>query len=412
MLIDSTWSKEGTMNNRKPLQGIRVLELGTLVAAPFAGKIFAEFGAEVIKVETPGNGDPLRNWRAMHGNTSIWWYVQARNKKSITLDMHIPEGQEIVRLLAREVDIIIENFRPGTLEKWGIGYETLRGINPSLIMVRISGYGQTGPYRAKPGFGSVAEAIGGLRYLTGYPDRPPVRVGIAIGDLTAGLYAVIGALMALHARDQDPDRKGQLVDVALYEAVFSLLEGILPEYDLKGLVRERTGSTLPGIAPSNTYLCADGKYIVIGANGDSIFKRLMHAIGRSDLAEDPRYATNQGRADHAEFIDQVIESWTRQYPLNEVQRRLDEAAVPVGPIYSIEDIVRDEHFQARDMLERVTLPDGEQVLVPGIVPKLSETPGGTEWIGPGLGAHNEEVLEGLLGLDKAAIARLKERRAI
>ncbi|WP_035299524.1 CaiB/BaiF CoA transferase family protein [Brevibacillus thermoruber] len=400
------------MNARKPLQGVRVLELGTLVAAPFAGKIFAEFGAEVIKVEPPETGDPLRNWRAMHHDTSVWWYVQARNKKSITVDMRMEEGQEIIRSLAREVDIVIENFRPGTLEKWGLGYEVLSGINPGLIMVRISGYGQTGPYRSKPGFGSVAEAIGGLRYLTGFPDRPPVRVGIAIGDLTAGLYAVIGALMALHARSRSPEGKGQLVDVALYEAVFSLLEGVLPEYDLKGVVRERTGSALPGIAPSNTYLCADGKYVVIGANGDSIFKRLMHAIGRSDLAEDPRYATNQGRAEDAAFIDQVIEEWTKRHPLQEVQRRLDEAAVPVGPIYSIEEIVGDEHYRARNMLEEIRLPDGETVLFPGVVPKLSETPGGHEWVGPRLGEHNEEILKGLLRLDDAALARLKEKKAI
>lgn len=400
------------MNARKALQGVRVLELGTLVAAPFAGKIFAEFGAEVIKVEPPETGDPLRNWRAMHHDTSVWWYVQARNKKSITVDMRMEEGQEIIRSLAREVDIVIENFRPGTLEKWGLGYEVLSGINPGLIMVRISGYGQTGPYRGKPGFGSVAEAIGGLRYLTGFPDRPPVRVGIAIGDLTAGLYAVIGALMALHARSRSPEGKGQLVDVALYEAVFSLLEGVLPEYDLKGVVRERTGSALPGIAPSNTYLCADGKYVVIGANGDSIFKRLMHAIGRRDLAEDPRYATNQGRAEDAAFIDQVIEEWTKRHPLQEVQRRLDEAAVPVGPIYSIEEIVGDEHYRARNMLEEIRLPDGETVLFPGVVPKLSETPGGHEWVGPRLGEHNEEILKGLLRLDDAALARLKEKKAI
>lgn len=400
------------MGQRKPLEGLRVLELGTLVAAPFAGKIFAEFGAEVIKVETPLTGDPLRNWRAMHQETSIWWYVQARNKKSITVDMRIEEGQQIIRSLAKEVDVIIENFRPNTLEKWGLGHDSLREINPSLIMTRISGYGQDGPYRSKPGFGSVAEAFGGLRHLTGFPDRPPVRVGIAIGDLTAGLYAVIGTMMALHARDKNPERKGQMVDVALYESVFSLMEGILPEYDLKGLVRERTGSTLPGIAPSNTYLCADGKYVVIGANGDSIFKRLMQAIGRRDLAEDPRFAQNQGRAEHVDFIDQVIENWTKQYPLKEVQQRLDEAAVPVGPIFSIEDIVADEHYRARNMLEKVSLPDGTQTLVPGIVPKLSETPGGLDWIGPQLGEHNEEILEGLLQLDKETIKRLKEMRAI
>jgi crotonobetainyl-CoA:carnitine CoA-transferase CaiB-like acyl-CoA transferase len=405
-------NEEGPMTTTKPLQGVRVLELGTLVAAPFAGKIFAEFGAEVIKVETPEKGDPLRNWRTMHKDTSVWWYVQARNKKSITVDMRMEEGQEIIRSLAREVDIIIENFRPGTLEKWGIGYDVLSELNPGLIMVRISGYGQTGPYRNKPGFGSVAEAIGGLRYLTGYPELPPVRVGVAIGDLTAGLYAVIGGMMALHARDRSPEKKGQMVDVALYEAVFSLLEGVLPEYDLKGLVRERTGSTLPGIAPSNTYLCADGKYIVIGANGDSIFKRLMHAIGRSDVAENPRYANNQGRAEDVAYIDQVIEEWTKQHTLKEAQRLLDEAAVPVGPIYSIEEIVQDEHYRERGMVEEIDLPDGEKVLFPGVVPKLSETPGTHEWVGPSLGEHNEEIFEKLLQLDPAVLAMLKEKRAI
>lgn len=377
---------------KKPLEGIKVLELGNFVAAPFAGKIFGEFGAEVIKVEDPKNGDSLRNWRVMHKGTSLWWYVHARNKKSITLNLREEEGQEMVRELAKDADVIIENFRPGTLERWGIGYEDLKKINPSLIMTRISGYGQTGPYRDKVGFGSVAESMGGLRYLTGFPDRPPVRVGLAVGDSIAGLYAVNGTLMALRARDMDPLKRGQCVDVALTESVFSLLEGVLPEYDMKGIVRERTGATLEGIAPSNTYLCADGKYIVIAANSDSIFKRFAVAIGRPDFAENPIYLNNQGRAENAEYLDQVIEEWTKRHTQKEVQSILDAAGVPVGPIYSIEDIVNDEQFQARDMLQTVTLPDGEQVLVPGIVPKLSETPGSIEWIGPELGQHNEEVI--------------------
>ncbi|MCI2255623.1 CoA transferase [Domibacillus sp. PGB-M46] len=377
---------------KKPLEGIKVLELGNFVAAPFAGKIFGEFGAEVIKVEDPKNGDSLRNWRVMHKGTSLWWYVHARNKKSITLNLREEEGQEMVRELAKDADVIIENFRPGTLERWGIGYEDLKKINPSLIMTRISGYGQTGPYRDKVGFGSVAESMGGLRYLTGFPDRPPVRVGLAVGDSIAGLYAVNGTLMALRARDMDPLKRGQCVDVALTESVFSLLEGVLPEYDMKGIVRERTGATLEGIAPSNTYLCADGKYIVIAANSDSIFKRFAVAIGRPDFAENPVYLNNQGRAENAEYLDQVIEEWTKRHTQKEVQSILDAAGVPVGPIYSIEDIVNDEQFQARDMLQTVTLPDGEQVLVPGIVPKLSETPGSIEWIGPELGQHNEEVI--------------------
>lgn len=400
------------LNKRKPLEGVTILELGNLVAAPYAGKLFAEFGAEVIKVEQPKTGDPLRNWRVMHEDTSVWWYVQSRNKKSVTINLREPEGQEIVKGLIGKVDVVLENFKPGTLERWGLGYEELQKVNPSVILTRISGYGQTGPYKEKPGFGSVAEAIGGLRFLTGYPDRPPVRAGIAIGDMIAGLYAVIGTLMALRARDEDPEKKGQVVDVALYEAVFSLLEGILPEYDLTGLVRERTGSTLPGIAPSNTYKCADGKHIVIGGNGDRIFQRLMTAIGRADLANDPLYASNQGRADHADFIDGVIEDWTLQHSMDEVRRILDEASVPVGPIYGINDIVNDEHYQARDMLKEIILPDGVKMTVPGIVPKLSETPGDIEWVGPVLGAHNEEVYTDLIGLSEEEVMRLKEKGVI
>lgn len=394
---------------RKPLEGIRVLELGNIVAAPFAGKILSEFGAEVIKVEEPKNGDPLRNWRIMHKDTSVWWYVQARNKKSITLNLRDPEGQEIVKTLIEKVDVVLENFKPGTLEKWGLGFEEMQKINPSIILTRISGYGQTGPYKEKPGFGSVAEAIGGLRYLTGYPDLPPVRVGISLGDMVAGLYAVIGTLMSLRARDVDPEKKGQVVDVALYESVFSLLEGILPEYDLAGHVRERTGSTLPGIAPSNTYECADGKHVVIGGNGDKIFQRLMMAIGREDIALNPKYGSNQGRADDVTFIDATIEEWTKQHPLKEVQRILDEVSVPVGPIYSIKEIVEDEHYNAREMLREVDLPDGSKVLVPGIVPKLSGTPGDIDWNGPSHGEHNEEIYTEFMNFSFEDFKRLKEQ---
>ncbi|MFC5588814.1 CaiB/BaiF CoA transferase family protein [Sporosarcina soli] len=394
---------------RKPLEGIRVLELGNIVAAPFAGKILSEFGAEVIKVEEPKNGDPLRNWRIMHKDTSVWWYVQARNKKSITLNLRDAEGQEIVKTLIEKVDVVLENFKPGTLEKWGLGFEEMQKINPSIILTRISGYGQTGPYKEKPGFGSVAEAIGGLRYLTGYPDLPPVRVGISLGDMVAGLYAVIGTLMSLRARDVDPEKKGQVVDVALYESVFSLLEGILPEYDLAGHVRERTGSTLPGIAPSNTYECADGKHVVIGGNGDKIFQRLMMAIGREDIALNPKYGSNQGRADDVTFIDATIEEWTKQHPLKEVQRILDEVSVPVGPIYSIKEIVEDEHYNAREMLREVDLPDGSKVLVPGIVPKLSGTPGDIDWNGPSHGEHNEEIYTEFMNFSFEDFKRLKEQ---
>jgi len=400
------------MSKRKPLDGIKILELGNLVAAPFAGKILAEFGAEVIKVEEPTKGDPLRNWRVMHKETSVWWYVQSRNKKSITVNMRDPEGQNIIKQLAEKVDVVLENFKPGTLEKWGLGLEDLQKVNPSIIMTRVSGYGQTGPYREKPGFGSVAEAFGGIRYLTGYPDLPPVRVGIALGDLVAGLYAVIGTLMALRAREEDEQKKGQLVDVALYESVFSLLEGILPEYDLTGVVRERTGSTLPGIAPSNTYECSDDKHLVIGGNGDKIFQRLMTAIGREDLANDPIFSSNQGRADNVEFIDATIEEWTKTQTLKEAQQLLDEVSVPVGPIYNIKEIIEDEQYQAREMLQQIELPDGKKILVPGVVPKLSETPGEIKWSGPSLGEHNKEIYTEFMNFSFEEFKKLKEQGVV
>jgi len=400
------------MTIKKPLEGVKVLELGSLVAAPFAGKIFAEFGAEVIKAEEPTSGDPLRNWRVMHKDTSVWWYVQSRNKKSITINLREKEGQEIVKKLVKEVDVVIENFKPGTLERWNLGYEDLKKINPSIILTRISGYGQTGPYRDKPGFGSVAEALGGLRYLTGYPELPPVRVGVAIGDMIAGLYAVIGTLMAIRARDNRQDRIGQEVDVALYESVFSLLEGMVPEYDLTGQIRQRTGSTLPGIAPSNTYKCKDGNHLVIGGNGDSIFKRLMTAIDREDLATDPTYATNQGRVHNVDFLDEQIEAWTKQHTLQEAQNILDDASVPVGPIYTIKEIVEDEHYQARDMIETVSLPDGKDLRVPGIVPKLSETPGDVGEVGAKLGEHNEEIYTEFLNFSFEDFEKLKKEGII
>lgn len=400
------------MVKTKPLEGIKILELGNIVAAPFAGKIFAEFGAEVIKVEEPIKGDPLRNWRVMYEDTSIWWHVQSRNKKSITVNLRDERGQKIIKKLVQKVDVVLENFKPGTLEKWGLGLEDLQAINPSIILTRISGYGQTGPYRHKPGFGSVAEAIGGLRYLTGYPELPPVRVGIAIGDLVAGLYAVIGTLMAIRAREKGVDKKGQLVDVALYESVFSLLEGILPEYNLAGIVRERTGTTLPGIAPSNTYECADGNHVVIGGNGDKIFQRLMKAIGREDIANDSKYATNQGRAANVKFIDDAIENWTKQYPIKMVQKILDDASVPVGPIYGIKEIVNDEHYKAREMIKEVELHDGKKLLVPGIVPKLSETPGEIKSNGPKLGEHNEDVFKEYMNFTFEDFKNLKEQGVI
>ncbi len=398
------------MSGRGPLEGVRVLELGQLIAGPFAGKFFAEFGAEVIKIEPPEGGDPLRQWRKLHNGTSLWWYVQGRNKKSVTANLRTQDGQEIVRKLAREADVLIENFRPGTLEKWGLGYERLAADNPGLVMLRLSGFGQTGPMRDQAGFGAIGESMGGLRYITGFPDRPPVRSNLSIGDAIASLHGVIGAMMALHHRNARGG-KGQVVDVALYEAVFNMLESTLPEYDMFGVVRERTGSNLTGIVPSNTYLSRDAQHVVIGANGDSIFKRLMTLIGRADLANDPALADNAGRAKRAEELDRVIGEWTARHDAAECVRRLNEAQVPNGKIYSAADIVGDPQYLAREMIRQVTLPDGTSLRVPGVVPKLSDTPGELEWVGPKLGEHTDEVL-GRLGYSPADIASLRSRGVV
>ncbi|MET0163633.1 MAG: CaiB/BaiF CoA-transferase family protein [Vicinamibacterales bacterium] len=393
-----------TSDSHPPLWGLRVLEMGTLIAGPFAARLLAEFGAEVIKIEPPGGGDPLRQWRKLHQGTSLWWFLQARNKKSVTVDLRREAGQCIARDLAATADILIENFRPGTLEKWGLGWEQLSSLNPGLVMVRISGFGQTGPYRDQPGFGAIGESIGGLRFLTGYPDRPPVRVGVSIGDSIAALHGVFGALAALRHRDRTG--KGQVVDVALYEAVFNLMESLLPEYGMFDFVRERTGSALPGIVPSNTYVTRDGKYVVIGANADSIFKRMMKAIGRDDLAEDPGLAHNDGRVSRTDEIEQVISDWTAHHDLDEILQVLGDADVPSGNIYDIADIVADPHYQAREMIQTRRLKDGQPLLVPGIVPRLSETPGATDWLGPDLGEHTAEVLRGL-GSDDERINALR-----
>jgi crotonobetainyl-CoA:carnitine CoA-transferase CaiB-like acyl-CoA transferase len=390
------------------LDGVKVLELGSLIAGPFAGRIFADFGAEVIKVEPPKKGDPIRKWRILHDDTSLWWYVQSRNKQSVTLDLRTEEGQKIIKQLAKEVDVIIENFKPGTLESWGIGYEALKQINPKIIMVRVSGYGQDGPYKNKPGFGSIGEAMGGIRYLTGYEDRPPTRMGISLGDSVAGLYAVIGALMAIYHRDVKGG-EGQIVDVALYEAIFSLMESTVPEYDQFGIIRERSGSTLPGIAPSNSYLCKDGKYVVIGANGDAIFKRLMTAIERMDLCIDSKYETNDGRVKHSEYLDSVIESWTKQYSLVDALINLDKNNIPAGAIYSVSDIMKDPHYLARDMIYDLEVDGLGTLKVPGIVPKLSETPGSIKWAGPTLGKHTEQVLKNIPGIDNEYLQELKSK---
>jgi crotonobetainyl-CoA:carnitine CoA-transferase CaiB-like acyl-CoA transferase len=394
-----------------PLSGVKVLELGSLIAGPYAGSLFAQFGAEVIKIEPPGAGDPLRKWRELHEGTSLWWYVQSRNKKSVSLDLKSEEGREIVRKLVGETDVLIENFRPGILEKWGLGWEDLSALNPRLVMVRISGYGQTGPRRSMPGFAAIAEGMGGLRHVTGYPDRPPVRAGVSIGDTLASLYGVVGALIALHHVKVNGGL-GQVVDVALYEAVFAIMESLLPEYSLHGVVRGRTGSSLPGISPSNTYLCRDGTYVIIAANGDALFQRLMTAIGRADLAADPALARNDGRVARNEELDHAIAQWTLQHDIDEVIRRLEIAEVPVGRSFTAADIVQDEQYRERQMLEKHALPrGGPDILIPGIVPKLSRTPGETRWLGPDVGQHTAEVLASL-GLGFEAITTLKGKGII
>ncbi|NWC90941.1 MULTISPECIES: CaiB/BaiF CoA-transferase family protein [unclassified Pseudomonas] len=388
-----------------PLSGIKVIEIGTLIAAPFAARLMAEFGAEVIKIEAMGQGDPLRKWRKLHQGTSLWWYLQSRNKKSLALDLKSAEGLDLVKQLLGDADVLIENLRPGGLEKLGLGWDVLHALNPKLTLVRISGYGQTGPYRDRPGFGAIGEAMGGIRYTTGNPDSPPARVGVSLGDSLASLHGVIGALMSL-LRVKTGQGDGQIVDVSLAESVFNLMESLVPEYDMLGHVRERSGGALPGIAPSNTYLTADGAYVVIAGNSDPIYKRLMLTIGRADLAEAPEFAHNDGRAAKSGLLDAAITHWTSSLPIDQVLSALEAAEVPAGRIYSVADIVTDPHYQARDMLLSADLPGGLTVKMPGIVPKLSETPGAVNWQGPSLGQHTDSIL-GDLGLTGADIQRLK-----
>ena len=393
-----------------PLAGIRVLELGQLIAAPFATKILAEFGAEVIKVESPKDGDPLRTWRKMHEGTSLWWYLQSRNKKSIAVNLKSPDGLALVKDLAASADVVVENFRPGGLEKLGLGWDVLSALNPKLIMVRISGYGQTGPYRDRPGFGAIGESMGGIRFTTGSPDSPPARVGVSIGDTLASLHGVIGALMALlHVRTGGG--AGQVVDVSLVESVFNVMESLVPEYDLLGEVRTRSGGALPGITPSNTYPSKDGGFVVIAGNSDPIFRRLMTVIGRPDLAEDPALRGNDGRSAVAAMLDGVIGDWTGARSVEEALEALAAADVPAGRIYSVADIVADPHYAARDMILDAELPGGTRVKMPGIVPKLSGTPGAVRWLGPALGAHTDAVLADL-GRDAETIERLRREGAI
>jgi formyl-CoA transferase len=391
-----------------PLDGLKVLEMGQLIAGPFAAKTLGDFGADVIKVEPPGAGDPLRQWRLLKDGTSVWWQVQSRNKRSIALDLKNPDAQEIVRKLASDADILIENFRPGALEGWGLGPDKLLEANPRLIVLRISGYGQTGPYRDRPGFGVVAEAMGGLRHLTGEPGRVPVRVGVSIGDTIASLHGVIGILLALNERHRSG--RGQVVDVALYEAVFNCMESLLPEYSAFGAVRGAAGSAMPGIAPTNAYPCSDGGYAIVAGNGDSIFKRLMGVVGRADLANDPGLASNAGRVKRVEEIDAAIGAWTSQLPVGDVLAALDAAGVPAGRIYTVADIASDPHYRERGMLEQVELDDGP-LMVPGIVPKLSATPGSQRTMAPALGQHTEDILREA-GLTDSQIGQLRAKGVI
>ncbi|NMX70024.1 CoA transferase [Pseudomonas sp. WS 5059] len=394
----------------KPLAGLKVIELGTLIAGPFASRICAEFGAQVIKVESPDGGDPLRKWRKLYEGTSLWWFVQARNKQSLTLNLKHPDGLAILKQLLADADILIENFRPGVLEKLGLDWDTLHALNPKLVMVRLSGFGQTGPMKDQPGFGAVGESMGGLRYITGFEDRPPVRTGISIGDSIAALWAVIGALMALRHREVNGGL-GQVVDVALYEAIFAMMESMIPEFDVFGFIRERTGNIMPGITPSSIHTTADGKHVQIGANGDAIFKRFMLTIGREDLANDPQLASNDGRDTRRDELYGVIDRWVNSLPLEQVVEQLNLAQVPASRIYSAEDMLGDPQFLAREMFLKAQLPDGKDFKMPGIVPKLSDTPGSCEWVGPQLGEHNAVILQ-TLGYDSSAVARLRKDGAI
>lgn len=388
----------------RPLEGIRVIEFGQLLAGPFCGCLLAYFGAEVIKVEPPGRGDPIRNWRVVQDGTSLWWRSLGRNKKSVTLDLKQMEGRALARRLTDTADVIVENFRPGVMEGWGLGPEDLKAGNPALVYARISGYGQTGPYANKPGFASVCEGISGFRYVNGHPGEAPVRPNLSIGDTIAGLHAALGITLALLRRERGQG-EGQVVDVALYESMFNLMEAVVPEYSGAGVIREPSGSTVTGIVPTNTYRTRDGKYVVIGGNGDSIFQRLMIEAGHPQMANDPRMADNAGRVAHEREIDKALADWCAGLDREEILARLEAARVPAGPIYNVADMFADEHFRARGLFERVEI-DGKPLEIPALLPRLADSPGRTDWPGADVGAHTEEVLQKLLGLD------LEERQAL
>jgi len=402
----------GTEQIKRPLDGIRVLEVGQLLAGPFAGSILGYFGAEIIKVEPPGSGDPLRQWRELdEDGTSFWWRSLGRNKKCVTANLRTDEGRSLVRQLAECSDVLIENFRPGTMEKWGLGPADFEAGNPGLIYARISGYGQDGPYASRPGYASVCEGMGGIRYVNGLPGERPMRMNLSMGDSLAGLHTALGIVMACLHRERDPAGCGQVIDTALYEAVFNMMEGVVPEYDGAGVVREPSGSTVTGIVPTNTYRCADGKYVIIGANGDSIFRRLCETMNRPDMAKDPRLANNAGRVEHEAEIDAAISAWMESLDSATALERLEKARVPAGPIYNVADMMADEHFRARGLFEEVVV-DGKPLKVPAIMPKLSVTPGRTDWAGPEVGAFNDEIYSEMLGLSTQDMARLKEKGVI
>ena len=395
---------------QRPLEGVRVIEMGQLLAGPFAGTILAYFGAEVIKVEPPG-GDPIRGWREVRDGTSLWYRSLGRNKKSVTLDLKSEQGRALALQLIEGADVIVENFRPGMMEKWGMGPEQLKERNPGLVFARISGYGQTGPYASKPGYASVTEGFGGFRYLNGEPGQVPVRPNISMGDTVAAIHAALGIALALIQKARPGCGEGQVIDVALYESVFNLMEGIVPEYDGAGVVREPSGTTVTGIVPTNTFLCDDGKYVVIGGNGNSIYKRLMVAAGRSDMAENPAMAENAGRIEHEDEIDEALALWCASHSSVHIINTLEEESVPVGPIYSVEDMMVDPQYQARGLFEQVEI-DGKPLKIPAILPKLGSTPGRTDWPGLAVGSHNDEVLRDILQLDDSRIQQLRDQGVI